>query len=196
MAKPLDDAALATLFTEARSYNDWAPEPISEAQIQAIYEAAKFGPTAANGNPARYVWAVSDAAKQRLIPHLSEQNRAKSLKASAIVIIGYDLDFPEHMERLFPHAPTAKHWFNDPVEREAGALRNSSLQGAYLMLAARALGWDLGPMSGFDNAAVDADFFAGTRIKSNFITAIGRGTTNALFDRLPRFGFAEINTVL
>lgn len=196
MAQPLDDAALATLFTEARSYNDWAAEPITQSQIRDIYEVAKFGPTAANGNPARYVWAVSDEAKQRLLPHLSEGNRDKSLKASAVVIIGYDLDFPEHMPRLFPHAPTAKHWFNDPVEREVGALRNASLQGAYLLLAARALGWDLGPMSGFDNAAVDADFFAGTRIKSNFISAIGRGTANGLFERLPRFDFAEVNTVL
>jgi 3-hydroxypropanoate dehydrogenase len=196
MAEVVSDAALSILFREARSYNDWAAEPITQAQIEAIYELAKWGPTAANANPARFVWVASEGAKQRLAPHLSEGNRAKSMKASAVVIIGYDLDFPEMMPRLFPHAPTARFWFADMVEREKGALRNSSLQGAYLLMAARALGWDTGPMSGFDNAAVDADFFAGTNIKSNFVMSIGRGTQERLFGRLPRLDFAEANTVL
>ena len=192
----LDPAALDTLFRTARSYNDWAPEPITEAQIRDIYESAKFGPTAANSNPARFTWIVGDAARQRLLPHLNEGNRAKSLKASAVVVVGYDLDFPQHMPKLFPHMPGAKDMFDDLPQREVFALRNSSLQGAYLLLAARAHGWDTGAMSGFNNAALDADLFAGTAIKSNFLIAIGKGTTERLFDRLPRLDFAEANTVL
>lgn len=196
MATPLQDTALDTLFREARTYNDWAAEPITEAQIREIYELAKFGPTAANSGPARFHWVVSEAAKQRLAPYLSEGNRAKSMKASAVVIVGYDLDFPEYMPKLFPHAPGAKDWFADLEQREIGALRNSSLQGAYLLIAARALGWDLGPMSGFDQAGLDADFFAGTNIKSNFVMSIGRGTQVNLFERLPRLDFEEANAVL
>jgi 3-hydroxypropanoate dehydrogenase len=196
MSEPLAASALDTLFREARTYNAWAAVPITEAQIREIYELAKLGPTAANSGPARFHWVVSEAAKQRLAPHLSEGNRGKSAAASAVVIIGYDLDFPEHMSKLFPHAPDAKNWFNDLDAREIGALRNSSLQGAYLLLAARALGWDTGPMSGFDNAGVDAEFFAGTAIKSNFIMAIGKGTNERLFGRLPRLDFDEANTLL
>ena len=196
MAAALPDTALDTLFREARTYNGWADRPITPAAIETLYALARMGPTAANSNPARFVWVVSEAGKQRLAPHLSAGNRAKTMKASAAVIIGYDLDFPDHMPKLFPHEPTAKTWFEDPVERERGALRNSSLQGAYLLMAARALGWDTGPMSGFDNAAVDGDFFAGTRIKSNFIVSLGRGTDERLFPRLPRLSFDEANTVL
>ncbi len=196
MAHPLDDTALNTLFRDARSYNAWAEQPISQAEIEAIYDVAKFGPTAANANPARFVWVTSDAAKQRLAPHLSSGNRDKSMKASAVVIIAYDLDFPDFMPKLFPHQPGAKDWFSDMVAREEGALRNSSLQGAYLLMAARALGWDTGPMSGFDNAALDADFFAGTRIKSNFVMSVGRGTQENLFARLPRLDFEEANQIL
>ena len=196
MALPLPDSALDTLFRDARTYNDWAPEAITPAQIQAIYDLARLGPTAANASPARFVWVVSEAAKQRLAPHLSEGNRAKSMKASAVVIIGEDLDFPDLMPKLFPQAPDARHWFNDPAMREESAFRNSSLQGAYLLMAARALGWDTGPLSGFDNAALDADVFAGTRVKSNFVMSIGRGTQERLFPRLPRLDFDEANQIL
>ena len=196
MAAALADPALSTLFRDARTYNAWAPQPITEAEIKAIYDLAKFGPTAANSNPARFVWVTSEAAKQRLAPHLSSGNRAKSMAASAIVIIGYDLDFPLHMPKLFPHQPTAKDWFEDMVAREEGAFRNSSLQGAYLLMAARSLGWDTGPMSGFDNAAVDADFFAGSRIKSNFIMSVGRCTQENMFGLLPRLDFEEANQIL
>jgi len=196
MAEALPAPALDTLFREARTYNDWAPQPITPANIQSIYDLAKFGPTAANSLPARFAWVVSEAAKQRLAPHLSESNRAKSMKASAVAIIGYDLDFPDLMPRLFPHAPNAKDWFNDPAAREASAFRNGTLQGAYVLLAARALGWDTGPMSGFNNAGVDAEFFAGTRVKSNFIMALGRGTQERLFGRLPRLDFEEANQIL
>lgn len=197
MALPLDDSALNRLFREARTYNAWDDQrQITKAEIEAIYEVAKFGPTAANAGPARFVWVTSEAAKQRLAPHLSSGNRAKSIKASAVVIVGYDLDFPAHMPKLFPHQPSAKDWFEDMVAREEGAFRNSSLQGAYLLMAARALGWDTGPMSGFNNAGIDADFFAGTRIKSNFIMAVGRGTEENLFPRLPRLDFEEANQIL
>ena len=196
MAEALATPALSTLFHDARTYNAWAPGPITEAEIKAIYDLAKFGPTAANANPARFVWVTSEAAKQRLAPHLSSGNRAKSMAASAIVIIGYDLDFPNLMPKLFPHQPSAKDWFEDMAAREEGAFRNSSLQGAYLLMAARALGWDTGPMSGFDNAAVDGDVFAGTRIKSNFIMSVGRGTQENLFGRLPRLDFEEANQIL
>jgi 3-hydroxypropanoate dehydrogenase len=196
MSDALADTALNTLFRDARTYNAWASQPITEAEIKALYDLAKFGPTAANASPARFVWVTSEAAKQRLAPHLSEGNRAKSMAASAIVIVGYDLDFPRHMPKLFPHQPSAKDWFADMVAREEGAFRNSSLQGAYLLMAARSLGWDTGPMSGFDNAAVDADFFAGTQIKSNFIMSVGRGTQENMFGRLPRLDFEEANQIL
>jgi 3-hydroxypropanoate dehydrogenase len=196
MADALQDSALDTLFRGARTYNDWAPRPIGRADIEAIYDLAKFGPTAANSGPARFVWLVSDAAKARIAPHMSETNAVKSVKASAIVIVAYDLDFVEHMPALFPHAPGARDWFGDLVAREPAAFRNGSLQGAYLLLAARALGWDTGPMSGFDNAGVDAEFFAGTNIKSNFLTTVGRGTQEKLFDRLPRLPFDTANRIL
>lgn len=196
MGQPLSAQSLATLFTEARSYNDWSATPITDAEIRAIQAHAMFGPTAANTNPARYVWAVSEEGKARVCAHMSGSNRAKSLKASAVVVVAYDLDFPDQMPVLFPHAPDAKNWFGDLTTREEPALRNSSLQGAYLLLAARALGWDTGPMSGFDNAALDKDLFAGTNIKSNFIVAIGKGTTANLFPRLPRLPFEQANTIL
>lgn len=191
----LDAAGQDLIFREARTRNGWTDEPITDAQIQEIYDLMKFGPTAANSTPARFVWVRSEEAKARLKPHLMEGNY-KALKASAIVIVGRDLDFPEHMPRLFPHAPGAKDWYADPVVREGHAFRNSTLQGAYLIVAARALGFDVGPMSGFDNAGVDKEFFAGANTKSNFIAAIGHGTDEFLFPRGPRFDFAEINTIL
>lgn len=196
MTTPLDAAAQDLLFREARTRNGWSPEPVSDEQIRQIYDLAKFGPTSANGSPARFVWIKSDAAKQRLAPLLLEGNRAKTLTAPVTVIIGYDLDWPEQLPKLFPHAPGAKDWFGEPVARETHAFRNGSLQGAYLIIAARALGLDVGPMSGFDNAGVDQEFFAGTRIKSNFIAAIGHGTDENLFPRSPRLTFEEANTVL
>lgn len=196
MAEILNDDALDTLFREARTYNAWAEAPITPAQIEAIYDVMKMGPTSANASPARFIWAVSPEAKARVGAHMSESNRAKSLAASAIVVIAYDLDFTERMPQLFPHDLTAKTWFEDPVVRETTAFRNSTLQGAYLLLAARALGWGTGPMSGFNNASLDADFFPGGRTKSNFITTIGKGTQHNLFPRLPRLAFGEANTVL
>lgn len=196
MTAVLESPVLDQLFREARTRNGWSDKPVSDAQIRALYDLFKFGPTAVNSTPARVVWVKSDAAKQRLAPHLSEGNRAKTLKAPVTAIIGYDLDFPETLPKLFPHAPGAKDWFPTPESREVAGFRNGSLQGAYLIIAARALGLDAGPMSGFDNAGVDAEFFAGTNIKSNFIVALGYGTEENLFPRSPRLAFEEANTIL
>jgi len=191
----LDDKALDLIFREARTRNGWSDAPVTEADIRAIYELAKWGPTSANSQPARAVWVSSPEAKARLEPHLSAGNRAKTMSAPVVAIVGYDLDFPDTLPRTF-HNPDAKNWFGDPVHRETTAFRNGTLQGAYLIVAARALGFDCGPMSGFDNAGVDREFFAGTRIKSNFIMAIGRGTDENLYPRNPRLPFEEANTIL
>lgn len=196
MAGALDDKSLDLIFREARTRNAWSDKPVSEAEIKAIYELMKWGPTSVNGSPARFVWLKSDAAKQRLAPHLSEGNRGKTMKAPVTVIVGYDTAWPEQLPKLFPNAPAAKDWFSAPEAREIHGFRNGSLQGAYLIVAARALGLDAGPMSGFNNAGVDAEFFAGTTIKSNFIVAVGHGTEENLFPRNPRLTFEEANTVL
>jgi len=190
MAK-LADTALDQLFTTARTRNGWSDKPIPEAVLRELYDLVKFGPTAANSTPARFVFVQSPEAKAKLAALSSGSNGAKIVKAPVTVIVGYDLDFPETLPRLFPNAPGAKDWFPDPVAKEWGALRNSSLQGGYFILAARALGLDTGPMSGFDNAAVDKEFFAGTNIKSNFIVSLGYGTEENLFPRNPRLDFEE-----
>lgn len=190
MAK-LDAPALAQLFTEARTRNGWKTDPLPESLLRELYDLVKFGPTAANTTPARFIFVSSPEAKAKLAALSSGSNGPKILQAPVTVIIGYDLDFPETLDKLFPNAPGAKNWFGDPVAKETGALRNSSLQGGYFILAARALGLDVGPMSGFDNAGVDAEFFAGTNIKSNFIASIGYGTEDGLFPRNPRLDFEE-----
>jgi 3-hydroxypropanoate dehydrogenase len=192
----LDTAALAQLFTEARTRNGWKSDPVPEAVLRELYDLVKFGPTAANSTPARFVFVTSPEAKEKLAALSSGSNGPKILQAPVTVIVGYDLDFPETLDKLFPHAPGAKNWFNDPVAKEWGALRNSSLQGGYFILAARALGLDTGPMSGFDNAGVDAAFFAGTNIKSNFIATIGYGTDEGLFPRSPRLDFEEAAQII
>jgi nitroreductase len=196
MTGVLDDSALDTLFRTARSRNGWSDKPVTDDQIHQIYDLMKWGPTAVNSTPARIVWVKSEAAKKRLEPHLSGNNKIKTMTAPVTAIIGTDMDFAEQLPKLFPHAPGAKDWFPEGPARESTAFRNGTLQGAYLIIAARALGLDAGPMSGFDNAAVDAEFFAGTSIKSNFIVALGYGTDAGLFDRLPRLDFEEANTIL
>ena len=188
--------ALDQLFHEARSYNGWLDKPVSDEQIRAIYELMKMGPTSANMQPVRIVWAKSAEAKQKLSDLASEGNKKKIETAPVVAIIGYDIDFHEHLPWLFPHTD-AKSWFDgDEAGRETGAFRNSSLQGAYLMLAARALGLDCGPMSGFDNAAVDKAFFADQpRVRSNFICGIGYGDPSTIFDRSPRPDFDKFNVI-
>jgi len=195
--QPLPDEALDQIFREARSYNGWLDKPVSDEQLHAIWDLAKMGPTSANMLPARIVWAKSDAAKQRLADLSSGNNRDKILAAPVTAIIGYDIDFHEQLPWLFPHAD-AKAWFDGNEEfRKEGAFRNSSLQGAYFIIAARALGLDTGPMSGFDNAKVDAAFFADQpRVRSNFICSVGYGDPATIFDRSPRPEFGRFNTVV
>lgn len=193
----LDDRALDQLFREARSYNGWLDKPVSDEQLHAIYDLMKMAPTSANMQPARIVWVKTDAAKERLAALVSEGNRAKVLSAPVTAVIGYDIDFHDELPWLFPHTD-ARSWFTgDERAREQGAFRNSSLQGAYLMLAARALGLDCGPMSGFDNAAIDAEFFADEpRHRSNFICSIGYGDPASIFARSPRPDFAKFNIIV
>jgi 3-hydroxypropanoate dehydrogenase len=191
MARPVDDNCLDQLFRDARSHSVWTEKPVTETDLRAIYELTKFGPTSANSSPARFVWVTTDEGKARLKPHLSATNAEKVIKAPVTVIIGYDVAFAEQLPRLFPQAPDAKNWFANPQHAEVTAFRNGTLQGGYLMLAARALGLDCGPMSGFDNAGVDKEFFAGTTIKSNFICSIGRGDASQLPPRAPRLTFEE-----
>ncbi len=191
MSAILADAALDQLFRTARTQNAFQDRPVEDSQLHALYELLKWGPTAANSTPARFVFVKSAEAKQKLAPALSEGNRAKTLAAPVTVIVGFDLDFHEKLPYLFPHTD-AKAWFDGPREgRHEGAFRNGSLQGAYLMMAARALGLDAGPMSGFDNAKVDEAFFAGTAIKSNFLVNLGYGDPAGVFPRLPRLSFDE-----
>ncbi|PXA92229.1 malonic semialdehyde reductase [Caulobacter sp. D4A] len=192
----LDAAALAQLFTQARTRNGWKSDPVPEAVLRELYDLVKFGPTAANSTPARFVFVTSPEAKEKLAALSSGSNGPKIRQAPVTVIVGYDLDFPETLDKLFPHAPGAKNWFGDPVAKEWGAFRNSSLQGGYFILAARALGLDVGAMSGFDNAGVDAAFFEGTNIKSNFIASIGYGTDENLFPRSPRLDFEEAASIV
>lgn len=192
----LPDDALDQLFRTARSYNGYTSEPVTDADLHALWDLLKFGPTAANSLPARIVWVRSPAAKERLAALASAANGPKILSAPVTAIIGKDLAFHDHLPELFPHAD-ARSWFaGNDAAIEASATRNSSLQGAYLILAARALGLDTGPMSGFDNDAVDAEFFAGTRVKSNFICTLGHGDPSSVFDRLPRPPFERFNSVV
>lgn len=194
--RPLAEPALAQLFTEARTRNAWSDRPVPEDLLRRLYDLTKFGPTAVNNTPARFVFVTSPEAKARLIPLMSEGNQAKTLQAPVNVIIGHDLAFPDTLPRLFPHAPGAKDWFPDEASRRESAFRNASLQGGYFMLAARALGLDVGPMSGFDPEGVKAEFFAGTDIEPNFIVNLGYGTDENLFPRSPRLSFEEAARIL
>jgi 3-hydroxypropanoate dehydrogenase len=191
MPDRLGDPALDQIFRSARTRNAWRSDPVPESLLREIYDLAKFGPTAANSTPARFVFVASAEAKDKLASVAADNNQAKIRQAPVTAIIGYDLDFPQTLPKLFPHAPNMKDALTDPEVIEQMAFRNASLQGAYLMIAARSLGLDCGPMSGFDNAKVDALFFAGTRTKSNFICSIGYGADHNLFDRLPRHTFEE-----
>jgi nitroreductase len=195
MSAPLDDAALDRIFRDARTQNKWLDKPVSNEQLVAIYDLMRWGPTSANSFPVRIVFVTSLTAKERLRPLVLEGNRPKVMAAPATAILGYDTKFYDWLPRLFPHVD-ARAWFIDKPEfAEATAFRNSSLQGAYFIIAARSLGLDCGPMSGFDNEAVDNEFFPGGRVKSNFLCAVGYGDPTGLFERLPRPGFAEVCTI-
>ena len=192
MSKQLSDEGLNLLFRDARTYSYWLDKPVDDALLKQVYDLAKMGPTSANMSPMRIVFVKSREAKERLKPALAEGNVAKTMAAPVTAIIGMEVHFFELLPKLFPHAD-AKAWFKDLPESvlEYTALRNSSLQGAYFILAARALGLDCGPMSGFDNAKVDAAFFAGTSIKSNFLCNLGYGNASKLYPRSPRLEFEE-----
>ena len=193
----LDERALDIIFRDARTHNEWLDEPVSNDDIRAIFEVMKFGPTTANSSPARFVFLRGAEARRRLAPHLSEGNRRKTMAAPMCVIVAHDLEFYEQLGKLFPHDPAARSWFAGKDEHvRATALRNGSLQGAYFIVAARALGFDCGPMSGFDNAGVDEAFFAGTSWRSNFLCNFGRGDASKLFPRNPRLAFDEACRIL
>ena len=194
--KMINDEALDIIFRQARTRNGWEDRPGSQALIQAVYDLMKWGPTAANCSPARFVFVTSDEAKARLKPHLLGSNVDKTMAAPACVIIGHDMEFYEKLPELFPHTD-AKSWFvgNDDLVRQT-AFRNGSLQGAYFMIAARALGLDCGPMSGFDQDGVNGEFFAGTAYKANFLCNIGHGDPASLHPRAPRLDFRDIARVV
>jgi 3-hydroxypropanoate dehydrogenase len=191
MSHALDQAVLDQLFLEARTYNAWKPDPIPETTLRKLWDLARMGPTSANCSPARIVFVTSAAAKEKLKPALISTNVEKTMTAPAVAIVGHDLEFYEHLPKLFPHTD-ARAWFvgNRPLI-ETTAFRNGTLQGAYLILAARALGLDCGPMSGFDNAMVDKLFFPGGKVRSNFLCNLGHGSAKNLFPRSPRFAFEE-----
>ena len=190
MTTPLADSGCDLLFRQARTYNAFSGA-IDDATLRRLYDLLKFGPTAANSCPARFVFVRSPEAKALLEPALDAGNRDKTLAAPVTVIVAYDLDFHHKLPVLFPHTD-ARSWFEGPRDnRLVPALRNGSLQGAYLILAARALGLDAGPMSGFDHAKVDAAFFAGTQVKSNFLVNLGKGDDSSIFPRSPRLPFHE-----
>ena len=193
---PLDDAALDLLFREARTYYSWDDTPVSDTDLHLLYDLVKMGPTSANASPARFIFVRSADAKAKLAATAAPNNQAKIMAAPVTAIIGFDTKFYDRLPELFPHAD-AKSWFSGNAElaRET-AFRNSSLQGAYFILAARALGWDTGPMSGFAKPQVDAEFWAGTTIETNFLCSIGKGTTEGLFPRSPRLAFGDAATIL
>ena len=183
--------ALAQLFTDARTHNGWSAEPLADADLARIWDLAKFPPTSANSMPLRIVFVKSAAAKEKLKPALSPGNLEKTMAAPVTAIFGHDMAFYEKLPELFPHAD-AKSWFvgNDALI-DATAFRNGTLQAAYVMLAARALGFDIGPMSGFNATLVDEAFFAGTTVRANFLCNLGHGDASKLFPRSPRLTFAE-----
>lgn len=196
MSQPLNDAALDQLFRTARTYNAYQDRPVSDVQLRAIWDLMKMGPTSANCLPARLIWCTSDDAKARLAACAIPGNSEKILSAPVSVIIGMDYRFYDQLPHLFPHTD-ARSWFvGNAALAEATAFRNSSLQGAYLIMAARALGLDTGPMSGFDAAAVDAAFFADQPdVKANFIATIGYGDPTSIFGRSPRPDFDMFNRI-
>lgn len=195
--KAIGDEAMDHIFRDARTHSHWKEEPVSQADLEALYDLMKFGPTSANCCPARILFLTSSEAKERLRPHLIEGNVDKTMKAPVTAIIGYDTLFYEKIPQLFPHNPGARDWFEG--EEKTGnetAFRNGSLQGAYLIIAARAVGLDCGPMSGFDNDGVDSEFWPDGRVKSNFLCNLGYGDASRLHPRSPRLDFAEACRVL
>jgi 3-hydroxypropanoate dehydrogenase len=192
----VSDAALDTLLREAHTTRKWLDQPVSNAVLMAIYDLMRWGPTATNITPARIVFVVSPEAKARLKPHLDPGNVRQSMEAPVTAILGYDLDFPRYLSRLYRDNADAQSWFTDVEANKILALRNGSLQGGYFILAARALGLDCGPMGGFRHDGIDAEFFAGTQIKSNFLCNLGYGAPGGMRPRNERLGFDEACKIL
>lgn len=193
MSETVDDGALDQLFRAARTHSVWQDRPVPESLLRQIYDLTRWGPTSANCFPARFLFLTTPERKERLRPHLSKPNVEQTMTAPVIVIIAYDLRFYELMPRLLPDVPAAKSWFDgDQALARETAFRNGTLQGAYLIFAARALGLDCGPMSGFVNAAVDAEFFPDGQFKSNFLCNLGYGVSETLVPRSPRPDFDEV----
>ncbi|MGH1359443.1 MAG: malonic semialdehyde reductase [Burkholderiaceae bacterium] len=195
----MNDEALDQLFLSARTANGWQSGDVTDAQLKEIFELTRMPPTSANCQPVRLVFLRSPEAKERLRPALSPNNLDKTLKAPVVTIIAHDTQFQEHLPRLFPHAPDFKDMFDgeqNREKREVAAMRNGTLQGGYFILAARAVGLDCGPMSGFDNQLVDEEFFPEGRFKSNFLCNLGRADPDKTFPRSPRFEFDEVCKVL
>ncbi len=197
MSARLDDATLDAVFREGRSYNGYLDQPVGEADLQGVWELMKWGPTSVNQLPARLVWCISAEAKTKLAACASGNNAPKILAAPVTVIVGMDTNFHEYLPELFPHVD-AKAWFDGNAElREVSAFRNSTLQGAYLILAARMLGLDTGPMSGFDGGAVDKAFFADQPgVRTNFLATMGHGDPASVHGRLPRPAFEKFNRIV
>jgi 3-hydroxypropanoate dehydrogenase len=197
MSAPLDEAALDTLFREARTHTRWKDEPVSDETLYRVYDLLKLGPTSANSSPGRFLFLRDRASKELLKPTLSAGNVEKTVAAPVTVIVAYDPAFHDYLPKLFPHNPDAKSWFTSSESLAATtAFRNGTLQGAYLILAARAVGLDAGPMSGFDNAKVDEIFLAGRGWRSNFLVNLGYGDSAGVHDRSPRLEFDEACVLL
>jgi 3-hydroxypropanoate dehydrogenase len=193
----LNHEAHDILFRKARTHNVWLDKPVSDELLRQVYDLMQWGPTSANSSPARIVFLRTHEARERLRSALSPTNLDKTMKAPVTAILAYDLKFFEKLPKLFPNNPAAREWFsNSPQLAEITAFRNGTLQGGYFILAARSLGLDCGPMSGFDNAKVDAEFFAGQTVKSNFLCNLGYGDASKLFPRNPRLDFDEACTLL
>jgi 3-hydroxypropanoate dehydrogenase len=211
MSRTVGDEALDLLFRQARSHNAWLDKPVGDDTLRQLYDLLKWGPTSANGSPARFLFLRTREAKERLKPALAAGNVAKTMSAPVTVIVGYDLKFYDKLPKLFPHSPKMRQLYVDaPDLVETTAQRNSSLQGAYLIIAARSLGLDCGPMSGFDNAKVDEEFFGSAKqcegcdqeffpeghVKSNFLCSLGYGDPSKLHPRSPRLSFEEACSLL
>ncbi|MCX7203056.1 MAG: malonic semialdehyde reductase [Burkholderiales bacterium] len=195
----IDSHALQTLFTSARTQNGWLDQPVSDAQLREVFDLMKMAPTSMNTQPARFVFLRTAAAKERLRPALSRGNVDKTMTAPVVTLIAHDLQFHEHLPRVFPHEPNAKNMFEGDANRDfrsTFAFRNGSLQGAYFMMAARAVGLQVGPMSGFDGAKVDVEFFPDGRYRINFLCNLGHGDPSKVMERLPRFAFEDVCSLL
>lgn len=198
-AIPISEDGLDALFREARTHNGWTGRAVDDEQLRRLYDLMKWGPTSMNCSPARIIFLRSEAARERLKPHLSPGNIEKTMSAPVTAIIGTDYRFYEHLPRLFPHSPSARAIFSDAADShhaELTAFRNGTLQGGYFIIAARAIGLDCGPMSGFEAEGVDREFWSGTSVKTNFICNLGYGDHGKLFGRLPRLEFDEACRVM